>query len=46
MFLNLFSEIKNNVKNSMVIDDQNFKVSDWNYCFIEINIAFINDAII
>jgi len=46
MFLNLFSEIKNNAKNSIVIDDQNFKVSDWNYCFIKINITFIDDVII
>lgn len=46
MFLNLFSEIKNNVKNSIVTDDQNFKVRDWIYCFIKINITFIDDSII
>jgi len=40
MFLNLFSEIKNNAKNSIISDDPNFKVSDLNHCCIVRDIRF------
>jgi len=37
MFLHLFLEMKKDAKNGMVVDDQNFKVSDLNHCsFLDI----------
>jgi len=45
MFLNLFSEIKKNVKNGIFEDDPNLKVSDWNHCNIINSIVFFDDVI-
>jgi len=42
MSLNLFSEIKNNLKNSEITDDPNLKVSGLNHC----NITFVHDEAI